>query len=146
MTGNTRFFLRSSSQGLNDYRITEYEKEVGPTLGEALGGAETYRMTDLEGKGEGYPEGISEIYRQPRTLNEVLNRLEILPVEEPGQDLEEEEEGDDESDFVDDEQDYLQGNGAGLAADSEYPEGLGSDEEEDDFDFEEDMGDMEDLE
>lgn len=59
--------------------MPDYEREVGRDLGEALGGAETYRMADLEGKGEDHPAGPGEIYRKPQQIGDVLNRVEMLP-------------------------------------------------------------------
>ena len=74
-----------------------YEREVGTDLGEALGGAETYRMADLEGKGEDFPAGAGEIYRQPQQIGDVLGRVQMLPEGEAILDEEEESSSDDSS-------------------------------------------------
>lgn len=59
--------------------MPEYEKEVGLSLGEALGGVETYSMSDLEGVGPEYPEGPGKYYRQSGTPASRLGAVEVLP-------------------------------------------------------------------
>ena len=94
--------------------MPDYEKEVGLDLGEALGGAETYRMSDLEGKPPQDPEdGNQSIYSQPRDMEEILSRVEFLPDEDIDEDDEAEEEEEEEAEEGDMEEPYWQGNGAG---------------------------------
>lgn len=112
--------------------MPDYEREVGRDLGEALGGAETYRMADLEGKGEDYPAGQGEIYRQPRQISSVLNRVETLP-EGDSSFQEEEDSSSDDSSEEDDWQpsDNGAGRGPNLLADPDLED---IDGEDPDFD------------
>ncbi len=86
---------------LHGCRMPDYEREVGHDVGEALGGAETYRMADLEGKGADYPAGLGELYRQPQPTSTVLDRVELSPEGEDFLDEEEESDSDDSSDEED---------------------------------------------
>lgn len=116
--------------------MTSYEKEMGEDFGEAFGGAETYRMSDLEGRGEGYPEGVSKIYRQPRSMGEVLGNVPI-DEETDEDDLPEQVNSGGEEDLGSSDNNDGQ-DGSYSEEESAYQEDY-SPEDDNDFEFDDDM-------
>ena len=113
--------------------MPDYEREVGPDIGEALGGIETHRMSDLEGRWAGFPEGTGDIYRKPRPVDEIIDKVAaFLPVErenllEDEQSLDDGEDGD-----FDDEDPMDEGSWQGNGAEPEEGQDWTADVEEDD--------------